>query len=538
MVKQDFLNNTAWKPTENNSAPVNFANLGGYVDRFDFERPDNNTILSLLNEVRAPDAYLNFLLLNTTKCMSMYANGFLDVASDVIVVTTSVSNESSDPLIWTRYPQRALSRNGKDGNKDPYNWICHDDLEKQNTTESRLGREKKYDYCTNKVIKQINNHPDPWTVYGEPVDHCIYRPQKQECSLLFNQWMMFAVLVCGFFKTAIIVWTCIRHSRSENLRTFGDAVASFLERKDDTTKGLALRPSTALARIGNQPFQPHKYTGHRQRWWRSVGVKHFWVVILLTLLYAITVGILLWYAIKNAFGTAFSFGFGKTNIQALAQFQADDAGSSGIVPNQLMANIPQVFFSILYMAYNALYSKIHIAVEFDEHSKMAMGLRVSGRPRGSQLGSHFFHLPAHWGLTIMATSSTMHWLTSQGLYPVRVDGVNNQGVVDVHDQLSRLGYNSRAIAAIAGVLLMIAVVTICIGLGRNFDVNLGEVNNSLVISAACHPPEGWNQDGQMSTMELGWGDVPADEKQRNEGVRHCSFAPVPPKTLVIDAYYS
>ncbi|RYP20579.1 hypothetical protein DL765_002736 [Monosporascus sp. GIB2] len=522
----------------NNSAPSNFADLGGYGDRFDFERPNNGAILSLLNDGRGLDAHLKFMALNSTRCMSMYANGFLEVASDVIVVTSSVSNSSSSPLLWTRYPERSLSRSGKEANGDPYNWICHDDLEKQLTPYNRLTPGKHYDVCTTQVVKEIADHPDPWTVYGHPVEYCIYRPQLEQCSLLFNIWMMLAVLVCGFFKTAIIVWICIRYSRNNNLRTFGDAVSSFLEREDETTQNLALQPSSAFVRDGYLPCEPQRYIGYRQRWWKSAGVREFWITIAITVLYALATGMLLWYAVKNASGTAFDYGFGQTNIQALAEFQPNDTGSSGIVPNLIMANVPHVFFFILYMVYNDIYAKIHMAVEFNEHSKRAMGLRVSEKPRGAQLGSHFFGLSAHWGLAIIATSSTIHWLTSQAIFFVRVDGVNNEGVVDPKDQLARLGYNCRAIAAIVGILLLIAIVTVCLGWFRKFEVSFGEVGNSLVISAACHPPGGWNRDGQMGVRELSWGDVPVDEKRRSEGIRHCSFAPIPPRSLLVGAYYS
>ncbi|RYO75614.1 hypothetical protein DL766_004240 [Monosporascus sp. MC13-8B] len=538
VVSLDFFNNTAWAPTTDNSAPSNFADLGGYGDRFDFERPNNDTILALLKDGRGLDAHLKFMALNSTRCMSMYANGFLDVASDVIVVTSSVSNASSSPLVWTRYPERSLSQNGNEANGDPYNWICHDDLEKQSTRYNRLTPGKNYDVCTTQVVEEIADHPDPWTVYGHPVEYCIYRPQLEQCSLLFNIWMMLAVLLCGFFKTAIIVWICIHYSRNYNLRTFGDAVSSFLEREDETTQNLALKPSSAFVRDEYLPCEPQRYTGYRQRWWKSAGVRGFWITVAITVLYALTIGMLLWYAVKNASGTAFDYGFGQTNIQTLADFQPNDTGSSGIVPNLIVANVPHVFFFILYMAYSDIYAKMHMAVEFNEYSKRAMGLRVSEKPRGAQLGSHFFGLSAHWGLPIITVSSTIHWLTSQAIFFVRVDGVNNEGVVDPNDQLARLGYNCRAIAAIVGILLLIAIVTVCLGWFQKFEVSFGEVGNSLVISAACHPPGDWNQDGQMSMRELSWGDVPVDEKRRSEGVRHCSFAPIPPRKLLVGAYYS
>ncbi|KAH9898808.1 hypothetical protein F4778DRAFT_782912 [Xylariomycetidae sp. FL2044] len=539
VVSKDFFSDTDWKPTADNSSPSNFADLGGYSDRAYFERPDNDTILALLNDSRGPDVNLQFASVNASQCMQMYNSGFRGATSDVVVITTSESNTSSSPLIWSRWPERSLSSNRVDSNKDSYDWICHDYLQDHPPIADDDGEIKpdKY-YCTTKIVEEIADDPDPWTVYGGQVESCIYRPQTEQCSLLFNVWMMLAVLVCGFIKTVIIFWICIRYSRSRNLRSFGDAVASFLEREDGTTKGLALVPSKVFVERGLVPWDPQRYSGQRQRWLVSAGVKQFWITLGITMVYALTLGGLLAYAIVNAADTAFDFGFGQTNIQSLAQFEKDDVGSSGIVPNILVSNVPQVFFSILYLAYNDLYSKIHMAADFNEHSKRAMGLRVTEKPRGAQLETHFFHLPIHWALPVMGTSSLLHWLTSQGLFPVRIDGVNNAGVVDPDDQLSRLGYNSRAIASIVGIMVLIAVVTAGLCWFRKFDVGLGEAGNSLVISSACHPPRGWNATGDMSAREVSWGDVPSDEFRAREGIRHCSFAPTPPRNLLIGAYYN
>lgn len=86
---------------------------------------------------------------------------------------------------------------------------------------------------------------------------------------------------------------------------------------------------------------------------------------------------------------------GQANIQALAETQCDNAGSSGVVPNLLVANIPQLAVSILYTIYKDVLAKIFMAHKFDEFTRKSMGLRVSEERRGAQQGSLFFDLPAH-----------------------------------------------------------------------------------------------------------------------------------------------
>lgn len=383
-----------------------------------------------------------------------------------------------------------------------------------------------------------------WTVYGSPVQYCLSRPQQDQCSLYYNIWLMLAVLVCGFIKTLVIIWICVRHSDGHNLRTFGDAVNSFLTHEDETTHNLCLVPSKTFDEKGLEPCEPQRYVGTRQRWYISAGFKHFWTTITLTLIYVVLLSVALYNAIDGAHGTAFDYGLGQADIQSLANIQRDDAGSSGVVPNLLVANIPQVAFSLLYIGYNDIFGKIHIAREFNEYYRRPGGLRVSEKRIGAQLGSRFLNLPLHWGLMIMSVSTAMHWLTSQALFPVRVDGVDNANVVDLNDQLVRLGYNCRAITALVALLCVVVLATVWIGWVRRFEVGFGEMGNSLVISAACHPPRELN-DGALGSKLVSWGDITIDEGDVRKGdngnedvARHCSFAPVEPRSLVVGAYYS
>lgn len=493
--------------------------------------------------------------------MFSYASGFIQNASDVVVVTGSTSNTSS-PLIWTRYPERALSQDKEHTNQDPYNWICHDALQEKVLKEARVSSNfpvpkchttapfaglsyvgqllkhlQQHDFCDIELVDELAQHLDQWTVYGGHVQYCLSRHRENECSLFFNIWLMLAVIFCGVVKTVVMVWICVRHSRTQNLRTFGDAVNSFLSREDAATQDLCLVSSKAFVRTGLQPHEPQLCTNSPQRWWVSAGVKQFCTTLGATILYIILFSIALYYAIVGAAGGPLDFDFGQVNILALARVTADNTGSSEIVPNLLVANIPQVAFSLLYMLHSNAWAKIYMAVEFDKYRQRPTGLRVSDVRRGAQRKSRFFDLPIIWTLSIIATSATLHWLTSQALFLVRIDGIDSHGDVDPNDQLTRLGYNCRAIVALICVLLVVAVVTFCISWFRKFEIGLGEVGNSLIISAACHPPPSWNENADMGTKEISWGDVTI-EGEGDGGVRHASFAPIQPRSLVVGAYYA
>lgn len=226
------------------------------------------------------------------------------------------------------------------------------------------------------------------------------------------------------------------------------------------------------------------------------------------------------FAVEGAAGTAFDDSIGQTNIQSLAKVQADDASSSGIIPNLLVANIPQVGISLLYMAFNDVFSKMLMGDEFDRYTRQRKSLRVSEQPRGAQRGTRYFSLPARWALPQMIGGALLHWLASASLFAVRVDGVNRNGMVDLTDRLSRLGYNSRAIVALVAMLVLVAGALLYVGLWKRVDLCFGEAGNSLVISAACHPLQ---NDGDLHIREISWGDVTGHDVPA-DGVRHCSFS--------------
>lgn len=138
VVSPAFFNDTSWIPTAVNSAPENFEALGGYTNKAQYYvRPNNATIVTLLDDARGSNASLEFTGLDPSACMGLYAADFLQRASDVVVVTNSTS-QSSSPLIWTRYPQRAISQDKESTNPDPYNWVCHDALQQNTLSEARV----------------------------------------------------------------------------------------------------------------------------------------------------------------------------------------------------------------------------------------------------------------------------------------------------------------------------------------------------------------------------------------------------------------
>lgn len=567
VVSQDFVGNMVYQVTPENSSPeLRFSSeqLRWRQDRcngnsciwdvqndtlivqfLDNVRNSSNRIHSanqaLIDSARA-DRALTYQKMTNKDCFTSYANGFMQSYSDVLIVSKTVHTE--DPILWTRYPQRNLNDDKKDTNQDPFHWVCHDELEASNYTRtSRCS--KNY---ARKWVQPKDWTTEDWTVYGHPVDHCFARIAPKLCHLQYNAYVMLAVVVFSAIKVLAIAALVFTHPDGDFLRTLGDAVSSYLRKNDPTTRDMCLISSVQIRKFGlpasdvptavtkvrrrwlvgtkieettTLPYVPQIFTSTRPRWWTGANTAEFFSTVGISAFYAITLAATLYWAIDETNGNAFDSGLGGANIQSLASLRRDDARASVIVPTILTANIPQLGFTLLYLFYTNIWSKLLIAKEFDRLNTHKKGLRISERPYGQQRASHFLTQPTRYALPLMASSAAMHYFCSQSLFMARFDGMRD-GQVDTKDQMVRLGYNAAGMIALITVIVTMMIVTVCIAGFRRLSTGLGEISMSAVISAACHlkrhEPEPWLEAVQ-------WGDVSGGVGEVKDGqvVRHCAF---------------
>ena len=106
------------------------------------------------------------------------------------------------------------------------------------------------------------NAPDPWLVALSKfeVDHCLSQSTKQQCSLQYSFTILLVVIACDIAK--IVAMTATLWMVSERpLTPLGDAIASFLERPDDATRGCCLMDQEQARHICHK--SPWKFnSGH------------------------------------------------------------------------------------------------------------------------------------------------------------------------------------------------------------------------------------------------------------------------------------
>lgn len=127
---------------------------------------------------------------------------------------------------------------------------------------------------------------------------------------------------------------------------------------------------------------------------------------------------------ENSDGSWFA---GLAAIKPTTFIKGDDWPGT-VVPNILIANVPQLIFSILYFIANSVWTSMALVAEWNSYSVHRKGLRVSTFLRGHQRSTYFLSLPYRYALPLISCSGLLHWLISQSLYVViiRARGVNHE----------------------------------------------------------------------------------------------------------------
>jgi hypothetical protein len=190
--------------------------------------------------------------------------------------------------------------------------------------------------------------------------------------------------------------------------------------------------------------------------------------------------------------------------------------------------VPQLLFSLLYIAYNGLFTSMHLGSEWSSFSSQRKPLRVTN-PRGEQRSTYWLQLPYKYGIPLMLASACMHWLISQSFFLeiVKFPRSSDEGAYEA----VTCGYSVLPIVvtlALGGVMLISMLLNACRWRRTGMPV-VG--TSSAAISAACHP-----EDGADSSLPLQWGVV--EQYMSEGGVGRCAFSSELVTSPVEGALYS
>jgi hypothetical protein len=219
---------------------------------------------------------------------------------------------------------------------------------------------------------------------------------------------------------------------------------------------------------------------------------------------------------SETFDTMISLGFGAVNSNMLLNTQLNSTGTDGLTVSVVFANLPQIILSIVYLSYNALITCMLLASEYSGYEVHRKTLRVT-TPCGQQRSTYWLQLPYTYGIPVIVTSATLHWLISQSLFLVRVDLYLN-GVLVEESSISGVGLSPAPM--LVTVILGVCITGIAIGMGfRKLEGHAMPVaaSCSLALAATAHRPAA---DVDAAVLPVKWGEV---VEMGNIDVGHCCF---------------
>ncbi|BAE65698.1 unnamed protein product [Aspergillus oryzae RIB40] len=426
--------------------------------------------------------------LENADCMSAYATNFQSEYGSVLLLTDDFHPNDTD---FDFLSIQGASTPVKGNN--PYAWMCC------NQTVYACDMQT---LCRDQ-LPEIRTHVDNWIVGGYRVNYCLAEKVPGNCKLEYSLPLAIIVIVFNTVKAIIICAVALTMTDLPILTT-GDALASFLKTPEIRDRDHCLM-TKALAK--NPPSKPLPYKAKPQRWATAVSTVR-WIICIIcyTIAIAICIGLLCFglSQITNK-GNLWS-GLGITNTETLI---SGNTWPPSLLTNTIIANTPQIIFSVLYFTSNSVLTTMTLAAEWSNYALHRKGLRVSSTPQGSQRTTYFLSLPYTYAIPLLIFSTVLHWLISQSLFLVNVETYDMQLERFRLFDFATCGYSPVAIvcAIVVGGVMVFGLV----GLGfRRFGSGMPVAGScSLAIAAACYPGVS-SVDGcgdAVETMPLRWGVV-------------------------------
>lgn len=453
--------------------------------------------------------------LSAEDCIRSYGKDIVSNRRNLLAVTPNDANLPTDESLLVWYESSSTGR------LESYLWMCYN---------SHLPS-----ICdTSELIANVTR--DSWKLMGSlgevPIDYCLSERIEESCRLQFSVPIMIVVIICNLGKV-IAVFLILWRGTAKPLANVGDAAASFLEATDHTTAGLCLsskkdfpkgtawtKSSLLSAQKGRQFWKPMR------SWWFAIpGIKRWILTLIPGIITLVLSGELLKLGLSNLdsyrrptdLSSLASMGLGAINSYSVIN---DGGTKDRFLPTSLtgfilLANSPQLIISIIYFAFNALFTCMLLAHEWNSYTYKRKPLRVTG-PKDQQRSTYYLSLPYTYAIPLMALSGLLHWLVSQSFFLVRFDHYKSTG--EFSRSISNCGYSCIAIIAamiVGSILVLLALAMGC----RRYKPGIPTAGScSAAISAACHPPPG---DKEVATLPVQWGAVELLES--SNGVGHCSF---------------
>ena len=510
--------------------------------------------------------------LSGAACLDAYSAPFQSTRSHLILVTGQEAKKDTTPFGMAKdHVHFFVDDMDRCGNTQAYQWMCNQ-YQRIPTGINDMTCAVMCDELLPRVQADVRN--GSWMPFFElPVEYCYSLPTTEHCKLQVSKSLLIVVTTLNLFKAALIL-ACVFGWRDEPpLLTVGDAIASFVDRPDVSTEGVCLLTrndvdNESRARKRKEPIPTHRGIFEEKRKKRGSGASGWkWTITVVVLLVAMATCIFfLYYGIRQMTGqkdmaTLFGLGLGAINTKTVffTTLEGDvdvkrnswaTVDQTALLQNAVVANTPQLIFSLVYFTINGLFTTMCVSTEWSRFGlpdgRGRKGLRRSADPKGKQRSTYFLGLPYRFALPLIVFSGGLHWLISQSLFLVFLENYT----VDLN-QLAE-GWSAdksewfrweikddtagahvvtcgwSPVGVVASVSVGLVLLGFLVGFGyRRLPSGMPVAGScSLAISAACHPPSGISElnevDLFLSEKPLQWGETAKADSEGNPG--HCSFS--------------
>ncbi|KAB8224941.1 hypothetical protein BDV33DRAFT_232682 [Aspergillus novoparasiticus] len=473
---------------------------------------NEDTANDALNRLRAEAQNGTLQRLDISQCVNAYATDFQTTYGSLILVTNDTDQSQSVAQQTTFLPQENLRTSAS----DPYQWICSAQATAKEHTCSQL---------LSDVKDQVSKNS--WYVDRYRVGYCLAERPPQRCKLEYSLPLAIIVIVFNLVKAIIIGYTAASATKKPILTT-GDAVASFMQRPDEFTRGQCLLSRESVKTRPCRPsYKSSMFYSTPKRWHAAVSGKRYLLgLISYTVAIIICIGLLIFGVLSmRDKSNTWTMGLGAINTQTLI---TGTRWVTSLISNVLVANTPQLLFSMIYFTFNAIFTAMTLAAEWSRYANHRKGLRVSGPPEVAQRSSYFLSLPYRFAVPALTFSALLHWLLSQSLFVVGIESYTGNFQRDPTRDFITCGYSPPAI--LSAILVGVAMVVWLVGFSfRRLESGMPVAGScSLAIAAACHPTlrvkgdEYVDEEGKLGAeqMRVQWGVIYVDA----DGEGHCSFS--------------
>ncbi|KAF4430476.1 hypothetical protein FACUT_8842 [Fusarium acutatum] len=331
------------------------------------------------------------------------------------------------------------------------------------------------------------------------VDRCYSEKYEAPCRLSIANSLLLIVCIMCLFKTVLCLLVLkLRVWGDENpLMTPGDAIASFISRPDEETRGMCTLTMEDLRKTAKPTQTRLGETDQNYKWlqgprqWQNNSPRRFgkavprniWVLSSLLIGCSLIVAsVMLSIAIQ---------GQSLSNSKFMHAPQNEDVKDNALdnlplISLTMVANTPQLILSICYLAYNGLFTRMLAEFEWSKYSVAFRSLRVT-EPRGSQNATYRLQLPYRFSIPLIIISIALHWIYSNCIY---VSNYEAYAPGYPYNRTVTVGLQFSSKAILVGLLVSIgvAITPLFLAFVKLPGVMVIAGANSAVISAACHYP--------------------------------------------------